>query len=163
MASGTASTAKGFEAVASLYGQHAQASGKFAAVGDAQTSVLTLRGTSTTNDIWAYVYLNGSSSQISVADETAKAVTVTLTGRQDTGATHYMARRMLIVERTGGTCALSGEVQTIGTDIGADFTVNISANNTAKSMDIIVKTTTGGDINVRWVARVEMVEVGYAD
>ena len=95
-------------------------------------------------------------------DEKAYACTVTVVGRQDDGTDHCMYKRMILMERTGGTVAEVGE-QTIGTDIEDEggFDITLTADDTNKSLKVEV--TGVAAHNMRWVALIEAVEIGYAD
>ena len=72
-------------------------------------------------------------------------------------------KRQLIIERTGGTVALAGSVQTIGSDIETTvtYTVSLTADDTNKSLNVSVQGALGH--TVRWVAVIEAVEVKFND
>jgi len=160
-AEGDASHAQGYDAKAALFAQDAHACGEFGATGDAQRTRVLMRYAMTAADgvAWKELILP---ERFAIADEKAYACTVTLAGRQDTGANHAMYKRMVLIERTGGTVALAGAVQTIGTDIETDaaWDVQLTADDTNKTLKIEVK---GNSQNIRWVAHVEAVEIAYAD
>ena len=164
---GNYSTHYGVGGSAPLYGQFVQSGGKFGTAGDAQYSRVVLRG-STTDATLTQIYLDGVDDELTILDEHSYACTVTVIGRQDTGADSVMARRMVLIERTGGTVALVGAVQTIGTDInpgglgaGGGNVLELTADDTAKALAIKVEGLVAH--NVRWVVLVEMVQAGYAD
>jgi len=160
-AEGTASHAQGYDAKAALFAQDAHACGEFAAQADAQRTRLIMRYAMTAADgvAWKELILP---ERFAVADEKAYACTITLAGRQDTGAHHAMYKRMVLIERTGGTVALAGAVQTLGTDIETDaaWDVQLTADDANKALKIEVK---GNSQNIRWVAHVEALEIAYAD
>ena len=167
-ASGEGAVAMGKEAQASLPYQVAHANGEFAATGDAQITECVAR-IATTDQAFNEMFLDGAtaSSRFVVADEKLYAVTITIAARMDTGTTECaMFKRMLTIERTGGTVVLQNAAQTIGTDInpGADYNVQLTADDTNKSLKIEVKHDDGvGAKNVRWVASIEAVEIAYSD
>lgn len=73
--------------------------------------------------------------------------------------------RRVLIENRGGTTALVGSVQTIGTDIGSNvglppigWSVTITADNTTDTLNITVQGTAD---NIRWVARVKATQVAY--
>ncbi len=151
--------AEGRQSNARLIAQYTHACGQFAAVGDCQFTRFILRGTSTTNVL---VELT-SPSRFTLEDEHSYAVTLTIHGRQDTGANHAMYKRMLIIKRTGGTVALAGSIQTIGTDIetSVPWAIAIAADDTNKSLQ--VQAQGGLNENVRWIAVLEVAEIAYQD
>jgi hypothetical protein len=157
-ATGDVSFAEGHDSLTRLTGQHAQAGGSFAEDGDAQYTSFIVRGESTDDQFHDL----SAPSQFTLADEHTYAITVTIAGRQDTGANSAMYKRMVIADRTGGTVSLIGATQTIGTDIESDtsWDVNLEADDSSKALRIQVK---GNSQNIRWVAAAEAVEIGYSD
>jgi len=102
-------------------------------------------------------------------DESTITALIQIVAREDTGGDQAEFTRKVMIERTGGTTALVGSVQTIGTDIGsnagsppAGWTVTILADDTNDSLTIDV---VGGiaTTNVRWLAAIQAVELEYAD
>ncbi|MFW9878347.1 MAG: hypothetical protein ACFFG0_35135 [Candidatus Thorarchaeota archaeon] len=158
-ASGNYSHAEGEESYAYLDTSSAFSSGKFAIIGDAQYIRYLLRGSTTNNSATELT----SPARFTINDEHSYACTVTIVGRQDTGANNAMYKRMCVIERTSGTVALEGAAQTIGTDIegNAAWDVSLTADDTNKSLKVSVTGDTGQ--NVRWVALIEAVMVGYSD
>ena len=149
----------GHYGVAYRKGSMAHAGGRFAGDGDAQYTRFIMRVATTDATVTEMV----TPARWTLADEQSYAVTITIHARQDTGADHAMYKRMLIIERTGGTVALSGTVQTIGTDIESDATwdITLTADDTNKSLKVEV--TGAAAHNLRWVAVIEAVEIGYSD
>ncbi|HUX15936.1 MAG TPA: hypothetical protein VMW52_05650 [Phycisphaerae bacterium] len=160
-AAGEASHAQGNRAMASLFAQDAHACGAFTTIGDAQRTRFVMRHAMVAADTTDWKELI-QPARFAIVDEKAYACTVTIAGRQDTGAHHAMYKRMVVIERTAGTVALAGAVQSIGTDIETDaaWDVQLTADDTNKSLKIEVK---GNSQNVHWVAHVEAVEIAYAD
>ena len=159
VASGDGSRSEGTRSKARLTSQVAHASGNFDSTGDCQNTKCQLQG-STTDATKTELT---SSVRFSLEDEHSYACNVTIHGRQDTGANHAMYKRMLIIERTGGTVALEGTVQTIGTDIESDanWDIDLTADDTNKSLKVEVTGVAGQ--NIRWTALIETVELGYSD
>ncbi len=161
-ASGGSSHARGYRAQALLYGQHAWANGNYgtsATRGECQATGFMLHLLTTNNTPTEMI----SPERFVLEDEKSYACTVTIHARQDTGANHAMYKRMLIIERTGGTVALAGTVQTIGTDIetDVDWDVTLTADDTNKSLKVEVTGDTGQ--NVRWSADIEAKEISFSD
>lgn len=161
-ASGNYAHAQGDASTAAFIGQDAQAGGKFATNADSQITQFVMRLATTTGNGTAFVEMVLPEKFDGLTNEKMYACTVTIAGRQDTGANHAMYKRMVIVEQTGTTVALAGAVQTIGTDIETDaaWDVQLTADNTAKGLKIEVK---GNTQNIRWVAVVEAIEIAYND
>lgn len=153
------SHAQGEYSHARLSGQFAQANGRFAALGDIQFARFIMRGLTTNNTLTELT----TPVRFTVEDETAYACTITIHGRRDTGADHAMYKRMVIIERTGGTVAFAGAVQTIGSDIetSAAYNISLTADDTNKSLNVSVQGAIGH--NVRWNAVIETVEIKYND
>ncbi|NIA07723.1 MAG: hypothetical protein GWP14_08865 [Actinobacteria bacterium] len=158
-ASGVSSHAEGQDSIASLTGQYAHAGSKFSAAGDAQYSRFLMKGSTTDNTLTELT----SPGRFTIDDEFSSACTVSVVARQDTGADSALFKRMVLIERTGGTVALQGAVQTIGTDInpGSLGGVTLSADDTNKSLKVQVQGAAAH--NIRWVVVVEAVRVGYSD
>jgi len=96
-------------------------------------------------------------------DEAAYACTVTVCARQNTGEDHAFFKRMALVQRTGGTVALVGSVQTIGTDInpGSLGGVSLGADDVNKSLKVQV--TGAASHSIAWLVHIEALELRYAD
>ena len=164
-ASGAYSVAQGYRSVASLHGQSAHAAGRFSADGDAQSTRAILRR-NTTNATSTELTLDGGTptagNRLVVDDEHAYSCVVRIAARRDTGSDQALFIRQVIIERTGGTVALEGTVQTIGTDINpGSWSISITADDTNKSLKVDV--TGAASTNIRWVAVVEAIEIEYAD
>ena len=165
-ASGIHSHAEGVQSVAALRAEHAHSSGKFAVDGDAQNSKVQFRA-ATANATLTEMFLDGSTLRLTILDEYTYACKVMVCGRQDTGTDHFMGTYHVLIQRTGGTVVLVGAVNIIyennagGFGAGGGLPVTITADNTNKALAIKVEGLAGH--NVRWVATVEMIRVGYAD
>jgi len=99
-----------------------------------------------------------------IPDEHSVALTVTVHAREDTADDHDhgMYKRMAVLERTGGIVALVGE-KMIGTDIEDailwDVEVTVDTANKCPAITVTGASAT----NIRWVALIEAVQIGYSD
>lgn len=161
-ASGNYSSAFGLYAKASLYGQRTQASGRFAAAADAQASQFILR-ISTTNATATEMFLDGSAARLLVPTNTAWLFDAQIVAAQQGMANIKVFRRQGAIVNDGGTTSISS-LDTIGADqtIGSPgaWSVSIIANDTNDALKI--EATGAASTNIRWVARVNVVEVSYA-
>jgi hypothetical protein len=159
LASGVDSVAIGNRATATDVGQFAYASGYFAAVGDAQTSMYVLRN-QTTNATQTELFTNGSSADISVASDSTVFFRASIVARR-TDADNESAAYIIegCIDNNAGTTALVGGLGT-KTIIAEDTTawdVTITADNTNNGINILV--TGEASKTIRWVARVETTTV----
>lgn len=157
-ASGNYTTAGGREAIADKWSQNSQAAGKFAVVGDAQTSVLVARK-STANATPAELSLDGSAARCTIAADTTWAFEIMVVARRTDADNESAAYQFLgCIDNNAGTTALVGSVATtvIAEDTAA-WDCAVTADNTN---DALVVTVTGEAAKtIRWVARIELVEV----
>lgn len=155
-ASGDYSNASGFGAVASRYGEDAQAAGNFSAVGDAQMGNYVFRlSTSSASEV--ELFLDGSGQRITLAADQYMAFHALIVG-YDTAATLGIAFEIKgAIGRQGGNTALIGTptVTTLG-DGGIGATAAVYADNTN---DALVFKVDGPGNLTRWVGRVSTVEV----
>jgi hypothetical protein len=148
----------GYGATADHTGQLAQASGYFSAAGDAQTSRYVLR-TATTNASPTAMFLDGSSSRLTITDGRTVTFDALVVGRSNTGQSAGY-RIQGVIENVGGTTAFIGTptVTVLGEDNPA-WNVSVLADDTNDALSISV---TGVIVtNVRWVATVETAEVSW--
>lgn len=161
----------GYRAKAYLYGQMSRASGMFGAVGDAQGSELTLRraitGTTATE-----LFLDGSSLQAVLnsnslwnAEISVVAIIKTVgDGTVTLGDVHGSNYRVTI-KNIGGTTALVGSVEQIGTDsndagmAGCDVTITADNTNDCLKITFTPPTAAGSTTVTRVVASVKLTEV----
>jgi len=158
-ASGDFSTVSGgFDAIASQYGQHAQASGDFASQGDAQTSVFTLR-TSTSNAIATYLTLDGLTTFIAVPSSGAMNFHVYIIGKTSGSPATVGAWDV-----NGAIYNNAGTATIVGTNVTATYNAPAGWGTptvTALNGNLYVQVTGAASTNIRWVARVETAEVTY--
>ena len=145
---------------ARLESMFAQATGRFSSTGDAQATRTVVRR-NTTNATPTELQIDGSGPRWTLDDEHTYACTVTVCGRQDSGANNFMAKKAVLIRRNAGTVALVGSVANLMTDInpGGWGGVTLTADDTNKSLKVQV--TGLASTNIRWTALIEAVEVGY--
>lgn len=180
-ASGYGSHAGGVQSKSTLRGQFSRSNGRFAAFGDAQYSFVILRkftddavATELTLDgnapgshpLAVFLGDTDTNNRIVVPSDKTFLAFVKVIARNVTPAEAASFLRYLVIENRAGTTALVGSVQTIGSDIGSNagvppvgWAVTITADNVNDSLKI--KVTGAALTNIRWVAQVELVEVGY--
>jgi hypothetical protein len=149
-----------------LWGQRSHSAHYFAAVGDAQFSSLVARN-STTNATVTELFLDGLSLRAVIPSSTTWVAEIEVVARASTGTSHACFKRRCLISRDGSNnTALVGSVQVIGSDIGSNvgsppsgWDVTVSADDTNESLKIAV--TGAVSTNIRWVARIDLVEVGY--
>ena len=168
-ATGARSISLGIQSVADKSTQFAIGGRQFAAAGDCQWSALVLSG-ATTNNSATEIFLEGASAGTARATVPANRTwmaTVSVIARSQGGTDNAAFVRRCIIKRDGSNnTALVGSVQTLGTDIGsnggnppAGWAVTITADDTNESLKVEVTGATS--TNIRWVAKVDLVEVGY--
>jgi hypothetical protein len=151
--------ASGLWATCTRYGEMSRAIGFFAASGDAQHVTLIARN-KTTDETQTNLYLNGSSTRITIPSGKIYAFTTKISGIKSDGTAAAFYTRKGCIKNVGGTTTLVGSIETIGTDIEDSATaVAITADDTNDALDIQV---TGIAAETwRWVAMIEGVEIAY--
>lgn len=159
-ASGENSTVSGgSQAVANLYGQDAYAAGRFAADGDAQTSVLVARR-STTDATQSELFLNGSSERMVLADQDCWLFKVYIVARRQDANNEGAAWEISgCIDRNGTSTALIGAINktVIADDSSGTWDVTAEADDTNEAL--VIKVTGEAAKTIRWVARIELTEV----
>jgi len=147
-------------------GQVGQASGFFAANGDAQVSVMVVRGITVDNSTTVVLTLDGANppngfglSLLTIPNNTAWNFDVNIIGRSTAGASAFYNFTGGI-KNNGGVTALIGSVTAGAAAEDAGMTTAVAsviadAVNNALSVTIKGPSAT----NCRWVARVRVVEV----
>jgi hypothetical protein len=149
----------GHYAHASKYGQNAHAAGRFAAQGDAQTSVYVMRQ-ETTNNTATSMFLDGSAARLTIPNNSAYSVRIQIVAINTTTPTRSATFRCDgVLLNNGGTT--SGSFSAIASNTTGGFlsTVAVSADDINDALDIQV--TGGIGQTIRWVARVETAEVSF--
>lgn len=151
--------AHGYYAVGDKQGQLVQASGRFAAAGDAQHSTFVLRVV-TSDATPAVVFLDGTSVPLLIADDTVwhfRAEIVAMTA----DAAAYAAYTVTgLVKRANGTVAVAGVTTTVINESVAGWDATAEADDTNKALSI--KVTGAAGTTVRWVATVYTTECTFA-
>ncbi|MDH3253772.1 MAG: hypothetical protein OEM62_02175 [Acidobacteriota bacterium] len=147
-------------AIARLRGQWAYGAGEFnGQTGSAQISIFTLRGE--TADATPIALLIDASDKLLIPSDQTWTLEITVVARSLTGVSAGY-RLEGVVENNAGTTALLGSTKTELYEDAAAWDVALSANDTATTLGEVVVTVTGdGNSDVRWVAKVETVEVDY--
>jgi len=148
----------GHQGKAALRGQQAHGSGRFAADGDAQTSQLVAR-ISTTNATPTELRLDGSSVRITIVTDTTWAFYILLVARRTDADNESAAYEFVgCIDRNGSTTALVGTVQkTVIAEDTAAWDADVTADDTNDAMAITV--TGEASKTIRWVAYIRLVEV----
>jgi hypothetical protein len=118
---------------------------------------------STTDATKTTLFLDGASVRLVLPASTTWAATIYVNGRSTGGTDNAFYIRQCLIKRDGANnTALVGTVQTVGTDIesNAAWDVEVTADDTNEALQIAV--TGAAATTIRWVARVELVEVGLA-
>ena len=157
-ASGTYSTASGFRSCASQYGQRSYANGSFGSVTDAQQVEYILRQT-TPNATPLYLYMNGTSEEISIKTNSVMMLNINTIGIETDGAPIGSSQVYAIIKNVAGTTSITHQ-NVIADHYGVGgLAITISANNTTDTLQIQV---TGTANTMRWVSYVNGVEILYA-
>jgi len=145
---------------ATRYGEQAYASGSFAQPGDAQASNFVLRNT-TSDTAWTELFLDGASERLKVEADRTVAFEVLPVGRDvDSSTAHAWKGRGLIFTNSSGTNTQfwgSPNSNVIEIDGPSGWDIQFRADDAANALAIEV--TGALNTNIRWVARVETVEV----
>ncbi len=159
VANGEASRAEGAYANATLFGQTAQAGGKFSAVGDAQHGRYVLRN-QTTNATQTELFLNGSSERLVLSNDTTWAFSILIVARRTDAndeSAGYKVEGVIDRNATAGSTAIVGSVtKTVLAEDSSAWDVAVDADTTNGSLRIQV--TGEASKTIRWVAVVQTAE-----
>jgi hypothetical protein len=150
--------AGGVYGVASHESEFAHASGRFAAAGDAQTSVLVARNETTTAAA-SELFLDGIGSRATIPTSTTWSFRALVTGKTAAGASAGY-QIVGLIENIGGTTAFVGVpiVTVLGEDAAAWDCVATADN----ANDALAVTVTGAAATtIRWVARIDLTQVTF--
>lgn len=164
--SGTNATALGYSAAAGREGQHALANGCFAVGGDSQISQYVLRAVTTDATATEVTTSGSSSGYVDIPASRTYACGIKLVAiRTDVSGTAaaWASIQTAITRDAAGNCRLLGSVVGDGTttlcDAGASaWTVSVTADTSNQRLAVTVTGETGK--TVRWVAAVDLAEVG---
>jgi hypothetical protein len=148
----------GMDAVASLHGQMAYASGGFSAGGDAQTSVYVLRNV-TTDATPTPLYLDGSAERLTVATGRTLTFDIVLVARS-TAAASAGYRIQGVIENNVATTGFIGAptITTLGEDVAA-WNVTVLADDANDAL--VVQAIGAAGSTIRWVATARTAEVAW--
>lgn len=148
----------GNQGLVNRYAMHAHAAGQFAAKGDAQRARFVMRNKTTTNSA-VELFLDGSSTRLTIPSGKVVALTINICGISSTGAAvaHYM--RQYALKNVAATTSEVYAPITIGTDNAAGTSLSLTFNDPA---DALVVSVTGTASTIwRWVASVDAVEIAF--
>ncbi len=151
--------ARGLRANADRVGMQAEASGQFAATGDAQHVRFVARSKTTDGTTAVTLFLDGSSARLTIPSGKILFAIAKIIGSKSDGSAVAVYLRQVAIKNVGGTTSLVGTVNTIGTDTAAGTSIAITADDTNDAMQIAV--TGVASETWRWVATIEGVELAY--
>jgi hypothetical protein len=139
-------------------GMFAHASGRFAAIGDAQRSRFVLRCKTTTNAA-VEMALDGSTTYLTIPSGKVIFCNIKVVGVKSDGTAVATYERQYAAKNVAGTSSEVYAAVTIGTDNAASTSLEIA---TVDAGDYIRIRPTGITSETwRWVASVDAVEVAY--
>jgi hypothetical protein len=149
----------GLFGLAPRYGQQAHAAGRFAADGDAQSSQVMMRR-ATTDATPSELFLDGATLRLAVPSNTSWIFQILLVARSSAGLDSIYKSEGSIRNNAGTTTTSAVTTTEINDGIGLPATpVAVAADDPNDALTI---TVTGlGATNIRWVAKVSLVEVAF--
>ena len=155
-------TLAGRRALADRTAMLAHANGAFSAIGDAQRARFVMRNKTTTNSA-VELFLEGSSTRLTIPSGKIFAFTINIAGVSSTGGAvaHYM--RQYCLKNVSGTCTEVYAPITIGTDNAAGTSIALSAYDVGAVEALRVEVTGTASTIWRWVASVDAVEIAYGN
>ena len=162
-ASGNAAVVSGIDANGYLWRQRAYSSGKFSALGDAQGSRLVARNT-TSGTTPSDLFLDGVDDRLVLPANTSWGFTVSVVGRTTDAGTgaeqsaYYELKGLIKRDGASNTTLVGSVTKTVLAEDDATWDVDVTADDTNEALDIAVTGGTGD--NVRWVATIQLTEVG---
>jgi len=134
--------------------------GNFSTAGDACAKRLVLR-IKTTDDVATEMFVDGTSSRLTIPTDTTWLLDIRIVAQSAGNDDRAIYHRRCCLTNDGGTTALEGTVQTVGTDIESDanWDVTVTANDTNDALKI--EATGVASTDIRWVACVDLVQVTY--
>lgn len=152
----------GDQSIADRRGMQAHSAGSFSnsISGDAQRARFVLRNKTTTNSA-VELFLDGSSTRLTIPSGKVLALTINISGISSTGAAvaHYM--RQYALKNVSGTCTEIYAPVTLGADNAAGTSIAISAGDDANGEYLKVSVTGTASTIWRWVASVDAVEIAF--
>ena len=147
----------GSNGAASHYGEQAYASGSFATVGDAQTSLYVLRQ-ETADENLTEMFLDGSAERITLAVNRVMTFDILVVGSHLYSGSAAGYQVTGVIRNNNGATTFVGTpvVTTLGESV-ASWDVQVTADNTFDALVVKVQGSIG--TTVRWVASVRTVEM----
>lgn len=146
-----------------IAGQQAHAMGNFSNDGDAQRSHVMAK-VATTDGTVAELEVDGAAGSIAIPNNTTWEAQIRIVARQQGGtrAASFWRRALISKDGTAGSTALVAESTPDAdlTSASTPWSVALSADTTNGALKIDV--TGEAATNIRWVAHISLVEVGYA-
>jgi len=164
----TANYAKagGIYAKADKYAQEAHSGGLFSAPGDAQRSTMVMRlaQASHADDTWYNLRLDGLDQRITIAPDSTWLFTAMVVGSSQNSAQSWAYKVEGGIKRDNAdNTTLVTSATTAISESDAAYDCQAKDNDADEELEIQIKKAAGGtDYAVRWVAKVELVEVVYA-
>ncbi len=149
--------AGGAYAKASHSGQFAHANGAFAAVGDAQSSLYVLHGT-TSNGTQTEIFLDGATARMTLSSGSTWVFSIFIVGRSSANLS-FGYRIDGVMDNNAGTTSILGTLDT--KLLGNDHAWSVVAQADDTHDALVVKVTGEASTNIRWVASVRTTEVIY--
>lgn len=161
-ASGRSSIAAGEGALSDKHGQWSVSGGYFAAGGDSQTSVLTLRN-NTSSTTPTVLFLNGSSSRLTIPNNTFATFTILVSASTATATSQrysYKLEGCIGKGTTAGSTSMPVAVtKTVIYEHDSAADVDATADTTNGALSITV--TAANSTATRWSASVMWNQVGF--
>ena len=162
---GNATLAMGSGGRADVLGKFAYGFGQFSTNGDGQMSFLGYRGGTTDTNL-TQLWLQGNPGNPGrIPASTTWAADIDIVARSAGGVDNAYLKRRLLIKRgllAANTVIVAGP-DVVGTDMfsanAADWSVSFTADTTNGALSLYV--TGAAATNIRWVAKVSLVEVGY--
>lgn len=155
----------GYGAVARLHGEHAQAGGCIAAAGDAQTAVFHLFRSVTDSGAaaWYRLYLDGSTKECALPDNTAWSLYGVVVGKRKS-ANIAGGYRLYATARRGTGAASAALVYATTISMGADAgmpatTPRLVADTTLGGIGLEVRSNGTASQVIHWSARLMVAQV----
>ncbi len=157
------STAIGRNARASRHGEIAFGAGKFSLNGDAKTSILVSRN-STTDATQTDLYLDGSSRVIDIYANSAFYFETDIVAKQDQAGGGDCAAYKIqgLIKNHGGTTFVGSPTVTTIAEDDPTWSVTATAAGIEGNGTLQLKVTGAAATNIRWVATTKLTEVRYA-
>lgn len=101
--------------------------------------------------------------RFTLASDRSLAATITIQAQEAGAEDAAMYVRKVLIRNNGGTTAIVGSVETIGTDVesagASSWDVSITANDTNDAL--LIQVTGEASTNIRWIARISGTEIKY--